>query len=76
MFGLFQCPECSHEWSSASAWVGYTQGCTECDADVLPYEVNYLRPKRGGWQSLEDKSHMTDLCGKCKELGHSCITHE
>ena len=72
MFGLFKCPECSHEWASASAWVGYTQGCTECDEDTLPYQLSYLRRKKGDWQHLKDKSHISSLCGKCREQGHNC----
>ena len=72
MFGLFKCPECYHEWASASAWVGYTQGCTECDEDTLPYQLNYLRRKKGDWQQLKDKSHISSLCGKCREQGYNC----
>ena len=57
MFGLFECSGCSHEWASASAWVGYTQGCTECYEHTLPYQLNFLRRRKGDWQRLKDKSH-------------------
>ena len=76
MFGLFQCPnpECSHDWASASAWVGYTQGCIECGEHTYAYELRHLHRKREHSDS-EVKPHIERLCGKCKELGYNCTKH-
>ena len=66
--------ECSHEWTSASAWVGYTQGCIECGEDTHTYVLRHLhrKPERS---DSEVKPHKEWLCGKCKELGYNCTKH-
>lgn len=71
MFGKFQCPECSNEWASASAWEGYEQGCKQCDGKAEAFDLRRLKPKRDGSEG-EDKRHLQELCDKCQELSYNC----
>ena len=70
-YGHFECSGCDAWWNSSQTWQGYTQGCKKCSINSWPIKVYHLE------QSADTDvggSHITELCGKCQELGHNCHT--
>ena len=68
-FGHFCCKKCDNKWQSAHSYYAYYQQCKKCKNDIYPFILQEL--EKGN--SDGDKQHEQDLCGKCKELGYSCI---
>lgn len=59
---------------SAYSWENTAQECRICHIDVFPYELNELQVRHtdGDWDTPA-KQHLSNLCGKCKQLGRCCV---
>lgn len=75
MFGYYLCEPCNRRWSSGHSWVNVCQKCEKCGQGVLAYR----QVPRDRWDPSKkskidpSKPHPQHLCGKCIQLGHSCI---
>ena len=68
-FGKFNC-SCGRSWASGNTWVGKWQKCEKCNAEVMPVDIQPLRPHRA-WFGAK-KPHESSLCEQCIELGYNC----
>ena len=70
-YGHFECSGCGARWNSSNTWQGYTQGCKKCNIHSWPIKVYHLEQSA---DTEVGRSHITELCEKCQELGHNCST--
>ena len=68
-YGYYEC-DCGRFWESGNSWVNYTQKCQSCRVGVYPYCQHELIKSNN--KSDPNKPHLTELCGKCRELGEPC----
>jgi len=64
-YGVFECYECTNEWSSVHTWANTPQACLYCNMFVYPIIQLPLKKKK-------DKEHIQHLCGKCRYQVKSC----
>ena len=71
-FGLFECYECTNEWSSTYTWSNTPQACRYCNMFVYPYKQwKLIRTKRNEHR-LANKEHIQKMCGRCRFSTLSC----
>ncbi len=76
-FGLFDCYECTNEWSSTYSWANTPQACLYCNMFVYPYKQWKLkRTTRIKKNSTPNKEHIQKLCGRCRFSSLSCSEME
>ena len=71
-FGTYYCEDCNRTWRSGNSWKGVGQQCRQCQAMFLPHTLDPLQHSSYHDPGIYKPPHQQDLCGKCKELGHSC----
>ena len=71
--GLFECYECTNEWSSAYTWANTPQACIYCNMFVYPiHQWELTRKKQDRKKKKPNKEHLQKFCGKCRYLEKSC----
>ncbi len=70
-YGYFSCKGCQNTWTSAYAWVNYTQKCQKCLVENYAYAIRKRNKPENEIEGEEegDIHHRTDLCKKCKKFG-------
>ncbi|XP_022125700.2 uncharacterized protein LOC111000543 isoform X2 [Pieris rapae] len=69
-YGEYKCRSCGRYWNSRLCWPKSYQMCKRCKIPVYAYKFRELHDS--DLSKKEDKEHESDLCQKCKELGHYC----
>ncbi|XP_064633313.1 zygote arrest protein 1-like [Lineus longissimus] len=72
-YGGYHCRNCNNTWSSAASWANTYQQCRKCKKYVYPKTQERLRHS-GDDSTGSGKPHQQELCGKCQELGHPCLS--
>jgi hypothetical protein len=70
-YGVFECYECTNEWSSAYTWSNTPQACIYCNMFVYP--INQWEIKNTNKKKKEpNKEHLQKFCGRCRYREKSC----
>jgi hypothetical protein len=69
-YGVFECYECTNEWSSAYTWANTPQACIYCNMFVYPINQWKLTKKKENKE--KDKEHLQKFCGRCRFQEKSC----
>ena len=70
-YGVFECYECTNEWSSAYTWANTPQACIYCNMFVYP--INQWKIKNTNKKKKEpNKEHLQKFCGRCRFQEKSC----
>jgi hypothetical protein len=70
-YGVFECYECTNEWSSAYTWANTPQACIYCNMFVYP--INQWEIKNTNKKKKEpNKEHLQKFCGRCRFREKSC----
>ncbi|KAI9478883.1 MAG: hypothetical protein EXX96DRAFT_572573, partial [Benjaminiella poitrasii] len=70
----FGCDECGRRWKSAAGSVNDYQLCKNCFHKCYPRSYKYQAPNKKGNENRQTAiPHDSNLCGKCKRLGYSCM---
>ena len=70
-YGVFECYECTNEWSSAYTWANTPQACIYCNMFVYPinqWEIKNTNKKK----KQPNKEHLQKFCGRCRFREKSC----
>jgi hypothetical protein len=70
-YGMFECYECTNEWSSVYTWSNTPQACMYCNMFVYPihqWEIKNTNKKK----KQPNKEHLQRLCGMCRFQIKSC----
>ena len=71
-YGVFECYECTNEWSSAYTWSNTPQACLYCNMFVYPIHQWELKKKQEKKKKESNKEHLQKLCGRCRFQSKSC----
>ena len=76
-YGVFECYECTNEWSSAYTWANTPQACLYCNMFVYPISQWPLMKKKEknkdkDKEKEKDKEHIQKMCGRCRFQEKSC----
>eukprot|EP00956_Cyclotella_meneghiniana_P020832 scaffold37218_cov52-Cyclotella_meneghiniana.AAC.6 len=74
-YGYFKCKSCSKKWESGNSWKDSYQECKCCHNRVYPYKQKQLEKNQNSHID-KTKEHPQHLCGKCKQLGYYCRSHD
>jgi hypothetical protein len=70
-YGMFECYECTNEWSSVYTWSNTPQACMYCNMFVYPIHQWEIKKKKQE-KKKKDKEHLQRLCGMCRFREKSC----
>lgn len=72
-YGVFECYECTNEWSSAHTWANTPQACLYCNMFVYPIiQLPLMKKKDKEKEKEKDKEHLQKFCGRCRFREKSC----